>query len=205
MIILPLLPFELGIVKALASFIAFAKPLTFIAVAFADIVPGAVAIALSLFVWKKFRRGTQGKEAVIVALVSGIVARLGITSFIRVFFDRPRPFEVFGIMSTHETGYAFPSGHAASFFGFAFALWPYHRKASIAMCAVAVGMGFARVAIAMHWPSDIVAGAVVGFLGAWVTRWGRRAFAKSDPSTPLDQARDKLLGMFFPKQNKSAP
>ena len=197
MIILPLLPFELGIVKALASFIALAKPLALIALAFADIIPGVVAITLSLFVWQKFRHGIKGREAVVVALVSGIVARLGITSFIRFSIDRPRPFEVFGIMSTHETGHAFPSGHAAFFFGFAFALWPYHRKASITMFAVAVGMGFARVAIAMHWPSDIVAGAVVGFLGAWVTRWGSKALLKGNPLA--------LFGMFFPKKNKSAP
>jgi undecaprenyl-diphosphatase len=59
-----------------------------------------------------------------------------------------------------------PSGHATTAFAAAFAVgavWPRLRPL---MWVYAVGIGFSRVALTSHHPSDVLAGAVVGILGA---------------------------------------
>jgi membrane-associated phospholipid phosphatase len=63
-----------------------------------------------------------------------------------------------------------PSGHAIDAFAIATAvgaLWP---RARMIMCAYAVIIAVSRVVLTAHFPSDVVAGAVVGVVGALLVR-----------------------------------
>ena len=68
-----------------------------------------------------------------------------------------------------ETGYAFPSGHTAfaatwALLGVA-VLWPRKRRAlCVALVAWAMLVEATRLALGMHWPSDIVAGVALGWV-----------------------------------------
>lgn len=109
-------------------------------------------------------------EILFVAGISSIIARYGITEIIRFFYHRPRPFSV---LPTHQLltngEWSFPSGHAAFFFALATAVYLYNRKWGIGLFGAALLITVSRVAAGVHYPSDILGGALVGIVVAYVT------------------------------------
>lgn len=66
---------------------------------------------------------------------------------------------------------SFPSGHAITSFALAFAisaLWP---QARFVMIAYAIVIALTRLVLLAHHPSDVVAGALVGVIGAMAVRY----------------------------------
>jgi undecaprenyl-diphosphatase len=66
---------------------------------------------------------------------------------------------------------SFPSGHATVAFALAFAVsavWPHLRGA---MLVYAILIGASRLVLLAHHPSDVVAGALVGVIGAMSVRY----------------------------------
>ncbi len=66
---------------------------------------------------------------------------------------------------------SFPSGHANTAFALAFAvsaLWPQARPV---MLAYAIAIALSRLVLLAHHPSDVVAGALVGVIGAMAVRY----------------------------------
>ena len=117
------------------------------------------------------QRQQRAIQFFIFAVVSATVARFGVTELIRLFYNRPRPFEVLeGIhqLANHVSGGSFPSGHAALAFAVATVVWFYYPKTSILFFLVALSIGMGRVAAGVHWPSDILGGALVGIFSAYL-------------------------------------
>jgi undecaprenyl-diphosphatase len=65
-------------------------------------------------------------------------------------------------------GESFPSGHTALFAGLGTALYFYDHKWGTIYLISALIIGAARVSAGAHWPSDILAGFLFGFVAAWV-------------------------------------
>ncbi|MES4889642.1 phosphatase PAP2 family protein [Streptomyces sp. NPDC096012] len=61
---------------------------------------------------------------------------------------------------------SFPSGHTASATAFATAVGVVLPPAAIPLGALAVAVGYSRVHTGVHYPGDVVAGAVLGFAAA---------------------------------------
>ncbi len=57
---------------------------------------------------------------------------------------------------------SFPSGHAASAAAFVTGVALESRAAGLALAPLAAAVGYSRVHIGVHWPSDVVAGAGLG-------------------------------------------
>jgi undecaprenyl-diphosphatase len=89
---------------------------------------------------------------------------------------RERPFEVlsdvhslsWGSLTT-AGGYAMPSGHTARAFAMTalIALWTRSRG-GVALLVVATLIGLSRIYLGLHWPSDVLVGALVGILFALI-------------------------------------
>ena len=67
------------------------------------------------------------------------------------------------------TSFSFPSGHTASCFAAVGALLFTHKKIGIPLILFAVIMGLSRMYLFVHFPTDVIAGAALGILMAWVT------------------------------------
>ena len=110
----------------------------------------------------------------VAAVLSALVARLGIKTIILLFVHRARPYVALqGVKNLigpqfGEEFQSFPSGHAVFFFALAMAVFMYDRRLGWWMFAGALLMGIARVIGGIHWPSDILGGAAIGIATAWL-------------------------------------
>lgn len=106
---------------------------------------------------------TRKKAVVLKGLVSFLIAT-SIELGIKAVWHIPRP-DVNALVTT--TGPSFPSGHSANAFAIAMTLYFYNRKMGIAALALAVLVGLSRVFVGVHWPSDVLIGAVLGVSAAF--------------------------------------
>lgn len=83
---------------------------------------------------------------------------------LKEIFERPRPFvaieEYFPLVDA--PGYSFPSGHASSSFAAATAILLHNRKAGALAMIYALMVAFSRLYNFVHYPSDVIAGALLG-------------------------------------------
>lgn len=116
--------------------------------------------------------GTRGDRR--AAVNAGVAASLAMTVAFLVssIIDHPRPFMV-GLapnLLDHAADSSFPSDHATLFFALAAAFWltPSPRVPWLAPMLLVAGLavGWARVALGIHFPFDILAAAVIGAASA---------------------------------------
>ena len=107
-----------------------------------------------------------------LASLSVILARGVITEIIRFFYYRPRPFLVLQIqpLVNHDITASFPSGHATAYFALALAIFYINRKWGWWFLGAALLMGLARIFVGVHWPLDILAGALIGLGSAFLIK-----------------------------------
>ena len=126
-----------------------------------------------------FRNRKDYINMVMIASVSAIFCRFVPVPLIRFLYHHQRPFEV--LLNTHlltlpwhisiafGPEYSFPSGHASFYFALATGVYLYNKKAGRIYFTMAFLVGFARVFIGVHWPLDILAGAVLGIITSLIT------------------------------------
>ena len=59
-------------------------------------------------------------------------------------------------------GHSFPSGHTASGVAAAYALWLQNRKLGAPALVLAAFIAFTRLYLYVHFPTDVLGGAVLG-------------------------------------------
>lgn len=110
------------------------------------------------------------RPKVYLALVSGAAGYL-IADVLKHLILRPRPFQVLQVhqlIVDNERGNSFPSGHATVYFAIAFAFWGTDYFWPFFTVAVVGSLG--RVFVGVHYPLDVLAGAVVGGLTVWLLK-----------------------------------
>jgi len=104
-------------------------------------------------------------KVLLLTIGSAILARVVFVELIRYLIYNPRPYltlENVNILMNHEVSSSFPSGHATFYFAIAMGVCLFNKKAGKIFFILAGLMGFARIFVSVHWPLDILAGAVLG-------------------------------------------
>jgi undecaprenyl-diphosphatase len=115
------------------------------------------ALALLLGYWHHWRSG--------VALVVMAIASNSVSGYLKDVFARPRPNIVPHL--DHVNSLSYPSGHATSaalvYLLFALLVPTERRGLWLTVGGVAAALtGFSRVALGVHWPTDVIGGWMLG-------------------------------------------
>lgn len=135
-----------GLLNTLFTYVTLTGDITFM-----------VFIIIALFV------GGARKEALVFAIVFIVVNLLALS--LKYVIARPRPGDL-GVIPEAEA--SFPSAHAGNVFALATTISRYHRKFTIVMFAWAVAVAFSRVFLGLHYVTDVIGGAVLGFVVSYV-------------------------------------
>lgn len=121
-----------------------------------------VALVFLIF-WRKWKIIFQSFSAT-------ILAKFGIAELIRWFWFRPRPFveNDVNLLLDKINRASFPSDHAAFFFALSFIVYFHNKKAGLVFFVASFLISMSRVFCGIHWPSDILVGALVGIFSGWL-------------------------------------
>ena len=132
---------------------------------------------------------SHNQKGVLAAAISLGFANLAVLLLNQAIF-RERPFVHYELTNLlyAPTDSSFPANPAALAFAFATAIWLRNRRAAVVPLILAGLWGFSRVYSGLFYPSDVVAGALIGMVVAILITVGLRAI-EPIPSWVLRGAR----------------
>lgn len=101
-----------------------------------------------------------------LALISFVLSRGIVTNIVDSLLESPRPFAALGVeaLINHLDVNSFPSGHMSSLIPIALTLWVVRKRSGFWALIATMLVGISRIAVGVHWPSDILGGILVGAL-----------------------------------------
>jgi membrane-associated phospholipid phosphatase len=129
--------------------------------------PGFVVIIIAMSAgWLLWQRRLPEVKILILACAGALVLNQGM----KLIFSRPRPTLWPSLL--HETSFGFPSGHALGsivlygLLAYFYAVYrPHHAQGLYLLSVILISsIGFSRLYLGVHYPTDIIAGYITGWL-----------------------------------------
>jgi undecaprenyl-diphosphatase len=148
------------------GFAGDARLLDAIMIAVADYSPILFALVL-LACWASWRPYWQRTAAL---AGSAALAGLGVGQIVGMLLPRARPYLVTSatVLVVHAPDTSFPSDHAILAFAVTTVLATVSRTLGAWLFAFSLVLLVARIYIGVHYPTDVIGGALLGALSAWV-------------------------------------
>ncbi|MCX6139056.1 MAG: phosphatase PAP2 family protein [Ignavibacteriales bacterium] len=151
----------------------------------------AVQVLLILGMGIAMIRGKRRARVVCLMLIVTIVCSDQLSSFaIKPIFSRLRPCWTLADVRTFVgcgSGYSFPSSHAVNNFAAATVFAFYYRTYAAAFYLFAALIAFTRIYVGVHYPSDVLGGAVIGtcvasfIIALWSVIEKHSRFGRTEP------------------------
>lgn len=130
-------------------------------------------LAIVLLFFKKTRKCA-------IAILIAYIATLLFQQFVlKDLIARPRPFTLdpsIPLLVKAPTSFSCPSTHTGMAFAAAVSVFCFNKKWGLIPIAAALLIGFSRLYLFMHFPTDVLLGAVVGTFFAIITYFGIKKF-----------------------------
>ena len=143
-----------------------------------------------------------------ISAVAVVLLADGTTQIFKDLVQRIRPCHVFqqvqllhGAVCTDS--FSFPSNHASNTFALAAFISYNYRKLAIPSFLIAILVGYSRIYLTAHYPTDVLAGAAWGMLlGFTVAMVARRLmrFSQADEPPRTDATKESLVSHTKPSQ-----
>lgn len=125
-----------------------------------------------------FSGSDQKKRAAVLSVAALIVSYILSQELIKNLIDRQRPYlmlEGIELLVKPLHSYSFPSGHTTTSFACAVVMAKSWHRAKWLPLLFAAAIGFSRIYVGVHYPLDVIAGAVLGVIcGTVVMHWDGR-------------------------------
>lgn len=124
-----------------------------------------IMVGLALFCVPKTRRCGL---AVLMSLLCGLLVG---NVVLKNLFARPRPCwldETIVLLIDNPKDFSFPSGHSLASFEAAMSIYFYHKKWGIGALILAAAIACSRMYLFVHFPTDVLAGSLLGIGIAWL-------------------------------------
>jgi undecaprenyl-diphosphatase len=148
----------------------------------------AVLLLVLWFTPDEPARRLKHQRAFFNTAVSVLLANF-ILKIINLLYFRPRPFTTLDDVTLcfyKPWDSSFPSNPATFAFAFATAVYLTHRRVGLVMYGLATLFVLSRVYCGVHYPLDVIAGALLGSVTAWVVVRG---------GSVLNPIWDRLIGV----------
>jgi len=146
-------------------------------------------LGIVLLLFKKTRK--TGAAVIVSFIAVFIVGQV----FLKGLFSRMRPCQIdqtFPMLIQSPTSNSFPSTHTGFSFGGATAIYKNHKKAGIAALIFAALVGFSRLYLFVHFPTDVLVGMIVGIvMGILSTKLIDREMERMEKKRGEDQDSEK--------------
>ena len=123
-----------------------------------------ILLTIILLIPKKTRK--IGIASAISLVIGVIITNVALKNIVA----RTRPYEVvegLTLLVGKAHDYSFPSGHSCASFASAFAIYKTApKKYGIAALVLASLIAFSRLYVGIHYPTDVIAGVVIGIVSA---------------------------------------
>lgn len=128
-----------------------------------------IAVAIVFLCFKRTRKIgiTMGLGLIITTILGNEI--------LKKIVERPRPFDTPGALLDGDSllvprpgQFSFPSGHTGSSFASAVSIVLYDRKWGIPALILAVLIAFSRLYVYVHFPTDVMAGTILGTVSALI-------------------------------------
>ena len=132
----------------------------------------SVAAAAVAFFGLLIRAASRSEQRAVLLFVLSLAAFIA-ASVLRAILNFPRPYEVYPIFGGRAPralgGKSFPSRHAFSIFLIATLLVPEALWVALVLYGLGVLLSAARVLLGIHFPRDVICGAMLGALLGFLT------------------------------------
>jgi membrane-associated phospholipid phosphatase len=134
----------------------------------------SIAVLLMVLITSIVKRSKSiRKQFILLASVLILVAI--ISQGLKIFVYRARPFTTYPFIEklSDGGGSSFPSGHTMEAFAMAVTLSLFFRKKKfvIPVYLWAMLVAYSRMALGVHYPSDVLAGVIIGIFIGWSVPW----------------------------------